>query len=122
MLKYLACNVPRFFFQCSLGLNMDINLLHLSTNNGSFSLVFNLLFFLYVFGNCLGKIQTLTKKKTTCDGGFVSCFRSPCFSTLHPLTILFGPQKISCLCAFLFYLCINNTMVLAIVYAPKFVT
>jgi len=119
MLKYLACNVPKFFFQCSQGLNMDINLFHLSTNNGFFSPVFNLLFFLYVFGNCSGKIQTLTN---TCDGGFVSCFRFPCFSTLHPLTILFGSQKISCLCAFLFYLCINNTMVLAIVYAPKFVT
>ncbi len=122
MLKYLACNVPRVFFQYPLGLSMDINLFHLSTNNGFSSPLFNLLFFLYVFRNCTSKIQTLTKKKTTCDGGFVSCFGSPCFSTLHPLTILFGPQNFSCLCALLFYLCINNTMVLAIVYAPKFVT
>jgi hypothetical protein len=81
-----------------------------------------LFFFLFLFGNCSNKIQTLVKKNTTHYGGFVSCFEFSCFTTLHFSTILFGPQNLSYLCTLLFYLCTKNTIVSTIVYTPKFVT
>jgi hypothetical protein len=49
-------------------------------------------------------IQTLAKKKTVSDGGFVFCFGFSCFSNFHPSTILFGSQNLSCFCALSFSL------------------